>query len=178
MSAQEYIGPILYIIHAPLPEKILEYAKENTMPMQMTANKAKILTALNSAGIRGIPVVYAGSTNKEWIKGTIAGIKHMPRIIWVRDFEADKATLLQRRLAREKVVPTKIACMGTLRELCVSCATKAIKRAFPKADVHLIEGNYSMLRKTNREMRQGIRKDLEAFGIKRVKKLSFKHLVK
>jgi len=176
-QTKPYIGPILYVIHAPLPDGVLNYAKEPSMPLQITANKSKVMRALNAAGIRGVPVVYASSTHKDWIKETISSVKHMPRIIWVNDFAAGSPLLLKRKLAKEKVNPTKISCLGSIREDCVPTGAKAMKEAFPSAKVYVIEGASTVFRQVNRHLRKQNVAEMIKVGFLRSKKLGAKHFV-
>ena len=175
-GAKEYSGPVLYIVHAPVSKRIQLAMRPSEQEKKLiAANEAKILAALNAAGVRGIPVFYEPGQNTN-LEKVLEKVKHRPRIVQLNGTEGVMAGDMKKTAARERIVPTKISCFGAYREWCVHAGTKTMRQAFPSAEITMIEGASTLFRKADSTMRQFRRAELAKIGVKRAKKLGMRHL--
>jgi hypothetical protein len=166
-----YIGPVLYIIHAPTesPPEFLD-AKEKTI---WAANKKRIILALELAGRRNIPVLYNAEQEEKQLKKMVNALKRKPRIVWIK--EKDTASpALRTRLKGERILPTQVLGFGMYRNMCVMEHLKQMKRAFPTAEVILLEGHATLFL-NRRYKKEKYQREAARYRIKRRKKISFKH---
>jgi len=176
-----YCGPMLYVVHAPIPKR-LQIAMHYTKQQQnlALANEAKIIQALNAAGIRKVPVLFeAGEYTK--IEGALAKVKHKPRIILVSQLEGEHPKKMVQLALRERFAPTKVTFLGANRNQCVSAAAGTMKEAFPFAEVTVLEGASTFFnqypRDKRKEKRAEYKKEFAEDGVKRARKLTPRHFV-
>jgi len=176
IEAREYRGPVLYIVHAPITRRRQLAMRLGEQEKKLfAANEIKILKALNAAGIRGIPVFYEHGQQVD-VEKILQKVKHRPKIVNVKGNEGVIAGDMKKVAERERIIPTKIVCLGAYREWCVHTGAKTIRQAFPSAEITMIEGASTIFRRDDSLMRRSRRGELAEAGIKRAKKLGRKHL--
>jgi len=132
---QHYTGPIFFIIHSP---------EENPETKKSNVHTAKIIQVLNLAGQRQIPVLYVHPKSEKLFLDLMANVKNKPKIIHA-DYDSLNDKAIRKALTSAKVTPTKITILGHYREECIGVGAEIMRVLFPKAELHMLNGKYSLM---------------------------------
>ncbi|VVB74828.1 Uncharacterised protein [uncultured archaeon] len=172
-----YTGPILYIVHAPVSHNVrMQYMSRELSDVKLVeANEKKIISALKQAVAKRIPVFYEDTAKK--VRETTKSLSVLPRIIQFESESINTPSKLAALAKQECIVPTRVIGFGCMRDFCVIDSMQMVSLAFPKAETIMLEGASTIYRQKNLVERGLLRTRLKSLGIKRAKKLSFKHLI-
>ena len=173
-AEQPYSGPVLYIVHAPRKWNPKFFDEKDRKLAE--ANKKKIFTALERAAAKGVPVLYESPPERDWLEGKINSLRRRPRVVWLRPNDVASPHSLRTILEREKIAPKRITALGAYRNICVITGMENMRRAFPKAELVMLEGANTIYRRASGAHRADYRKRAKRNEISLAKKLGRKHL--